>query len=81
MIGREPLELARAVVLSAEHNGGPVEVYVDGSYRMCLRRADVVYADELPSLWLVGVYRADVSVVRIMEDLELRFAEVRAARG
>lgn len=80
VLEREPIELARSVVQSAERNGA-VEVYIDGTGRMCVRRSSVIYADELPSLWLVGVYTADVSTVRVMEDICLRLAEVRAANG
>lgn len=80
ILGREPLEVARAVLLSAKRHG-PSSLYVDGQGRMAIRQERVVYSDELPALWLVGTYTADASTVRVMEDLQLRLSEVRAARG
>lgn len=80
VMGREPIEVARAV-LSAARKHGRVELYVDGAGYMAIRDASVVYADDLPALWLVGAYNAKASTVHIMEDLALRLAEVRAARG
>lgn len=79
ILGREPIEVARSILYAAKK--GPVEVYIDGSARMAIRSAGVVYADELPALWLVGAYTAGASTVRIMEDVGLRLAEVKAARG
>ena len=80
ILGREPLEVARAV-LNAARKRGTVELYVSGSGRMGLRHSGVQYADELPDIWLVGAYSENASTVHIMEDLQLRLAEVRAARG
>lgn len=80
ILGREPLEVARAVLYAARENGA-VELYVSGAGRMGLRHTGVQYADELPDIWLVGVYNENASTVHIMEDLQLRLAEVRAARG
>lgn len=79
ILGRETIEVARSILYAAKK--GPVEVYIDGSARMAIRSSRVVYADELPTLWLVGVYGEDASTVRIMEDVGLRLAEVKAARG
>lgn len=80
ILDREPLGVARSVLLSAKKHG-PSILYVDGRGRMTIRKSGVVYADDLPPIWLVGAYTANASTVRIMEDLEMRLAEVRAAHG
>lgn len=80
ILGREPIEVARKILYAAKRHG-PVEAYIDGRGRVTLRVAGVVYPTEPPSLWLVGLYTDSASTIRIMEDVELRVAEVRAARG
>lgn len=77
---RTPIETARAVLLHAEMHGA-TEFYVDGQGAVYLRRSVVRYADDLPTLWLVGTYTAESGAVRIVEDLEIRLVEVRASRG
>lgn len=79
ILGRDPLEVARGVLLASKK--GTIEVYVDGLGRLGLRRSDVVYADSLPAIWFVGTYTTKASAVHIMQDIELRLAEVRVARG
>lgn len=80
VLEREPIEVARAVLLAAE-NHGPIEFYLDGNGRPYMREAGIRYADELPALWLVGTYNKSAGTVRIMEDLQMRLVEVRAAHG
>lgn len=80
VLERDPIEVARAVLLAAEKHGA-IEFYVDANARPYAREAGIRYADELPALWLVGVYTKDAGAVRIMEDLQMRLAEVRAAHG
>lgn len=80
VLEREPIEVARAALLSAEKHGA-IEFYVDARGRPYMRQAAVRYADELPAIWLVGTYNKDAGAVRIMEDLQMRLTEVRAAHG
>lgn len=80
ILGREPIEVARKILYAAKRHG-PVAAYIDGRGRLTLRAAGVVYPADPPSLWLVGLYNDAASTIRIMEDVELRVAEVRAARG
>lgn len=80
ILGREPIEVARKILYAAKLHG-PVHVYIDRDGHVIIRRAGIVYPASLPDLWLTGTYTADASTVRVMEDVELRVAEVRAARG